>query len=459
MDKKLIYTEFKNILGSERVLTEPEELLCYAYDATIKESMPDFVLFPLNEVEISAIVKACNKFNMPVVGRGAGSGFSGGSIPIGGGAVVSFTKMNSILELDEENMFVTVAPGIINSDLKNYLSDKGYFYPPDPASFEFCTIGGNVAECAGGPRAVKYGVTKNYVYGLGVITGIGEIINTGSKTIKDVAGYNLTQLLVGSEGTLGLFSKIILKFLPKPETSNLLIVSFDNSTDGFNAALSLLKLSSKPSMLEFMDNSSIKAVKDYFSNRLIDIKGDFLFIIEADGAADEVKAAIELYKDKLNKFSPVLLFAAGNDEEKKAIMDARKSISPSLRAFGDFKINNDIAVPINKIIQILHDIGNISDKYNVPIINFGHFGDGNIHVNIMLNKSDAAMLERGEKAKYEIMKKTVESGGTISGEHGIGTMKKEFMNLKFDPYYINLMRNIKKSFDPNNILNPGKIFD
>ncbi|RZD17073.1 MAG: FAD-binding protein [Candidatus Acididesulfobacter guangdongensis] len=459
MDKKLIYTEFKNILGADRVLAEREELLCYSYDATIKESMPDFVVFPLNEVEISAIVKACNKFNIPVVGRGAGSGFSGGSVPISGGAVVSFAKMTNILELDEENMFVTVAPGIINADLKNYLADKGYFYPPDPASFEFCSIGGNVAECAGGPKAVKYGVTKNYVYGLEAITGSGEIINTGSKTIKDVAGYNLTQLLVGSEGTLGLFSKIILKFLPKPETSNLLIVSFDSSIDGFNAALSLLKLNSRPSMLEFMDSSSITAVKNYFKNSFIDIKGDFLFIIEADGSADEVKDAIELYKNRLNKFSPVLLFAAGNEKEKKAIMDARKAISPALRAFGDFKINNDIAVPINKIVQMLGDIKNISDKYNVPIINFGHFGDGNIHVNIMLDKSDATMLERGEKAKYEIMKKTVELGGTISGEHGIGTMKKEFMNLKFDPYYINLMRNIKKSFDPNNILNPGKIFD
>ncbi len=459
MEKNIAYTEFINLLGNDRVLSDKEELLCYSYDAAIKESMPDFVVFPLNEMEISAIVKICKKHNIPITGRGAGTGFSGGSIPIKGGTVVSFTKMNNVLELDEENMFVTVEPGIINGDLKNYLDEKGYFYPPDPASYEFCTIGGNVAECAGGPKAVKYGVTKNYVYALEVVTGDGEIIRTGSKTIKDVAGYNLTQLLVGSEGTLGLFSKITLKFLSKPADSNLLIVSFDDIKNGFTAALTLLKLNNRPSMLEFMDNSSINAVKDYFKSSLLDIKGDFLFIIEADGTFKEVNFSINLYKNILNEFSPNFLLAAENDAERAEIMNARKAISPSLRVFGDLKINNDIAVPVNRIIEILTAIKDISDKYKVPIINFGHFGDGNIHVNIMLNKSDPAMVSRGEEAKYEVIKKTIELGGTMSGEHGIGIIKKEFMKLKFDDYYINLMRNIKKSFDPDNILNPGKIFD
>ena len=457
MNKKLV-EEFETLLGKDRVLSETEELLCYSYDATSKDFMPDVVVFPLNAEEISKIVKLCLKYNTPVVGRGSGSGFSGGSLPLKGGAVISFTKMNRILELDEENMFVTVEPGIINADLKAYLSEKGYFYPPDPASYEFSTIGGNVAECSGGPAAVKYGVTKDYVAALEVITGEGEIINTGSKTVKNVSGYNLTQLFTGSEGTLGLFSKITLKILSKPEANSLILVSFDDINNGFNAAISLLKLRNRPSMLEFMDKSSIESVKGYFKSDTIKIEGNFLFIIEADGSQEEVDKSIGEYEKILNKFSPIFLFASEKDDDKKAIMDARKAISPSLRKYGDLKINNDIAVPVNKIPQMLSFLEETSRKYEIPVINFGHFGDGNIHVNIMLDKNDGVMVQKGEKAKYDILKKTVELGGSLSGEHGIGLEKKEFMKLKYGDYYMNVLKNIKKVFDPHNIINPGKIF-
>ncbi len=457
MNQKLI-SEFEELLGKSRVLSEKEELLCYSYDATSKDFMPDVVVFPLNAEEISKIVKLCLKYNTPVVGRGSGSGFSGGSLPLKGGVVVSFTKMNHILEIDEENMLVTVEPGIINADLKSYLSEKGYFYPPDPASYEFSTIGGNVAECSGGPGAVKYGVTKDYVAALEVITGDGEIINTGSKTVKNVSGYNLTQLMVGSEGTLGLFSKITLKFLSKPDTNSLILVSFDDIDNGFNAAISLLKLRNRPSMLEFMDKSSIESVKSYFKSDIIKIEGAFLFVIEADGSQIEVDKSIAEYEKILKEFSPVFMFSSGGEEDKKIIMEARKAISPSLRRYGDLKINNDIAVPINKITFMLSFIEEASKTYNIPIINFGHFGDGNIHVNIMLNKDDPDMIKRGEKAKFEILKKTAFAGGSLSGEHGIGLEKKEFMKLKYNDYYMNILKNIKKVFDPQNIINPGKIF-
>ncbi len=457
MNKKLI-EEFSALLGKERVLSETEELLCYSYDATSKGFMPDVVVFPLNAEEISKIVKLCLKYDTPVVGRGSGSGFSGGSLPLKGGVVVSFTKMNRILELDEENMFVTVEPGIINADLKSYLAGKGYFYPPDPASYEFSTIGGNVAECSGGPSAVKYGVTKDYVAALEVITGEGEIINTGSKTVKNVSGYNLTQLLTGSEGTLCLFSKITLKILSKPETNSLILVSFGDIDKGFKAAIRLLKLRNRPSMLEFMDKSSIESVKSYFKSDIIKIEGKFLFIIEADGSQADVDKSIGEYEKILNEFSPIFIFASGKDEDKKVIMDARKAISPSLRKYGDLKINNDIAVPVNKIPQMLSFLEETSRKYEIPVINFGHFGDGNIHVNIMLEKNNAGMVQNGEKAKYEILKKTVELGGSLSGEHGIGLEKKEFMKLKYGDYYMNILKNIKNVFDPQNIINPGKIF-
>ncbi|MHB1661032.1 MAG: FAD-binding oxidoreductase, partial [bacterium] len=327
-----------------------------------------------------------------------------------------------------------------------------------PASYEFSTLGGNVAECSGGPSAVKYGVTKDYVAAIEVITGDGEIINTGSKAVKNVSGYNLTQLMAGSEGTLGLFSKITLKFLSKPEANSLILVSFDDINNGFKAAISLLKLRNKPSMLEFMDKSSIESVKGYFKSDIIKIEGDFLFIIEADGSETEVGKSITEYEEILKEFSPVFLFSSGREEEKMVIMDARKAISPSLRKYGDLKINNDIAVPINKIIEMLYFLEETSKKYDIPIINFGHFGDGNIHVNIMLNKNDADMIQRGNAAKFEILKKTVELGGSLSGEHGIGLEKKEFMKLKYGDYYLNILKNIKKVFDPQNIINPGKIF-
>jgi len=457
MDKKLI-NEFEMLLGKDRVLSETEELICYSYDATSKDFMPEAVVFPLNAEEISKIVKLCLKYNTPVIGRGSGSGFSGGSLPLKGGVVVSLTRMNRILELDEENMFVTVEPGIINGDLKSYLSERGYFYPPDPASYEFSTIGGNVAECSGGPAAVKYGVTKDYVAALEVITGEGEIIHTGSKTVKNVSGYNLTQLFTGSEGTLGIFSKITLKILSKPEANSLILVSFDDISKGFNAAISLLKLRNRPSMLEFMDKSSIESVKSYFKSDVIKIEGNFLFIVEADGSKEEVDKSIEEYEKILKEFSPIFLFVSGKDEDKKVIMDARKAISPSLRKYGDLKINNDIAVPINKIPAMLSFLEETSRKYDIPIINFGHFGDGNIHVNIMLDKNNTEMVQKGERAKYDILKKTVELGGSLSGEHGIGLEKKEFMKLKYGDYYMNVLKNIKKALDPQNIINPGKIF-
>ncbi len=457
MNRKII-EELKALLGSGRVLTEAEELICYSYDATPKEFMPDAVVFPHDAGEISKIVKLCLQYDTPLVGRGSGSGFSGGSLPLKGGIIASFTQMNRILELDEENMFVSVEPGVINADLKAYLSDRGYFYPPDPASYEFSTIGGNVAENSGGPGAVKYGVTKDYVAALEVITGEGVIINTGSKTVKNVSGYNLTQLFVGSEGTLGLFSKITLKILPKPEANSLILVSFDDINNGYKAAVKLLRLLNKPSMLEFMDKSSIESVKSYFKSDKIKIDGNFLFIIEADGSRAEVDKSIAEYEKVLKAFSPIFIFSSGEDEDKKEIMEARKAISPSLRKYGDFKINNDIAVPINKIPEMLLFLEEISKAYRVPIINFGHFGDGNIHVNIMLHKNDAEMMERGESSKYEVLKKTVETGGSLSGEHGIGLEKKEFMKLKYDGYYMNILKNIKRVFDPGNIINPGKIF-
>lgn len=457
MENKIV-GELRSIAGKERVLSETEELICYSYDATPNSFLPEAVVFPDNTQEISAIVKTCLKHGVPVVGRGAGSGFSGGSLPVKGGVVVSFTKMNRVLGFDEENMLVTVEPGIINADLKSYLEAKGYFYPPDPASYEFSTIGGNVAECSGGPRAVKYGVTKDYVASLEVVTGEGLIINAGSKTVKNVSGYNLAQLMAGSEGTLGLFSNITLKFLPKPESNALILVSYDDIESGFQAAISLLRLRRRPSMLEFMDETSIESVKGYFSSDVVKIDGRFLFIVEADGFAEEVTSSIAEYEAILKKFSPVFIFSASEEEKKKIILEARKTISPSLRKFGDFKINNDIAVPISKIMEMLSAIDIISKKYNIPIINFGHFGDGNIHVNIMLNKSDSGMVEKGEKARLEILKKTVEFGGSLSGEHGIGISKKGFMGLKYDDYYIGILRSIKKAFDPHGIINPGKIF-
>jgi len=452
-----VIKELTNIVGKDNIQTSKEDLICYSYDATNQKFLPDAVVFPKNVSEISLILKMANSEGFPVVPRGAGSGFSGGSLPVEGGVIVSLERMNKILKIDADNLIAIVEPGAVTGELQWEVEDLGLFYPPDPSSLKFCTIGGNVAECAGGPSAVKYGVTKDYVLGLEVVLPTGEVINTGTQTIKGVVGYDLTKLMVGSEGTLGIVTKIILKLLPLPEATKTMLAVFSDMRDAAAAVSRIISLKIIPSALEFMDKESISCVEEYSSIGLpADVEA--LLLIEVDGAKELIEKQAESVKKICLDSRAREVRIAGDKKEAKKLWQIRRAISPSLAKLKPNKINEDIVVPRNKIPEAIIGIREIAKKYSLTNANFGHAGDGNIHVNIMIDKSDKDEFEKAEKAVKEIFELVLDFGGTISGEHGIGISKMPYIGMELSQPAIEVMKKIKQVLDPKGILNPGKIF-
>jgi glycolate oxidase len=456
LDKNLI-RQIEDIVGKDNVLSSKEDLICYGYDATNLEALPNLVVFPGKVEEISAILKLANKHRFPVVPRGMGTGFSGGSIPVLGGIVLVMTQFNRIIEIDTENLVATVEPGVITGDLQKAAEKLGLFYPPDPASQLYCTIGGNVAECAGGPKAIKYGVTKDYVLGLEVVLPTGEIVHTGVRTMKGVVGYDLTKLFVGSEGTLGIITKIILKLIPMPEGKRTMMVVFRTVEDAATAVSRIISSKIVPSMLEFMDAASIRCVEDYLQIGLPRDAGALL-LIEVDGDRE----ILEKYIEKINRIALELnryeMKIAADEKEIELLYSARKAISPASYRLNPTKMAEDITVPRNRIAAFIRESRKIAEERGLKIINFGHAGDGNIHTSIMINDKNEGEKEMAEAAIEEIFKLTLRLGGTLSGEHGIGITKAPYIGLELDPAAIEVMRKIKRVLDPNNILNPGKIF-
>jgi glycolate oxidase len=456
MDKRLI-SQIEKIVGKENILSAKEDLICYGYDATNLESLPDLVVFPKAVSEISEILRLANGHRFPVVPRGMGTGFSGGSIPVRGGVVLVMTRFNRILEIDTENLIAIVEPGVITGDFQKEVEKLGLFYPPDPASTLYCTLGGNVAECAGGPRAVKYGVTKDYVLGLEVVLPTGEVINTGVKTVKGVVGYDLTKLFVGSEGTLGVITKIILRLIPLPEARKTMMVLFHQVEDAAAAVSKIISSKIVPSTLEFMDNASIQCVEDYLNMGLPRDAGALL-LIEVDGDQEILPKYIERIDQITSELNRYSLEIAGNEKEADALWKARKAISPASYRLNPTKMAEDITVPRNQIANFIREARRIADERRLKIINFGHAGDGNIHMSLMINDKDEDEKKRAEQAIEEIFKLTVRLGGTLSGEHGVGLTKAPYIDLELNHTTIEVMKKIKMALDPNNILNPGKIF-
>ena len=452
-----IAKELNNIAGKENITTSREDLICYSYDATNQKFLPDAVVFPKSAEEISLILKLANREAFPVIPRGAGSGFSGGSLPVEGGVVVSLERMNKILKIDTDNLVAIVEPGVVTGDFQEEAENMGLFYPPDPSSLKFCTIGGNIAECAGGPRAVKYGVTKDYVLGLEVVLPTGEIINTGVQTAKGVVGYDLTKLIVGSEGTLGIVTKAVLKLLPLPEATKTMFAVFSDMRDAANTVSKIISSKIIPSTLEFMDKESIGCVAGYLPP---DLSGNIeaALLIEVDGDKDLIEKEALLIRGICMENSATDVRIAGNRQEAKALWQARRAISPSMAKLKPNKINEDIVVPRSKIPDAIMGTRDIARKYNIIIANFGHAGDGNIHVNVMIDKSNSNEFERGKKAVEDIFRLVLSLGGTISGEHGIGTAKMPYIGMELSPAAIDVMRRIKQVLDPKGVLNPGKIF-
>ena len=452
-----IIEELKNIVGRENVATEKQDLLCYSYDATQMEFLPDVVLFPANADEVSRVLKVANAQLVPVFPRGAGSGFSGGSLPRGGGIVLVTTRMDKILRIDEDNLIAEVEPGVVTEDFQKAVEKLGLFYPPDPASLKFSTLGGNVAECAGGPRAVKYGVTKDFVMGLELVLPTGEIIRTGGETVKGVVGYDLTKLICGSEGTLGVITGIILRLIPLPEAKKTMLAIFASIDGAATAVSAIIKAKIIPATLEFMDYATLQCVDRRF-NLGIPAEGRAVLIIEVDGDRDLIEKQAEFIHGLIKPLGLISFRVAQDAAEAEQLWKVRRLVSPSLREVNPTKYNEDIVVPRSKVPEIIRRIEQIRQRYEIPILNFGHAGDGNIHVNIMIDREIAGMDEKAHEAIREIFRAALDLGGTMSGEHGIGLTKAPYITMELSPPQIAAMKAIKKALDPNNILNPGKMF-
>ncbi len=447
-----------SIVGSENIYTDKAHKIAYSYDATRERYEPDAVVFPRSEEDISKILKYCNERKIIVVPRGAGSGFTGGALPVNGGIMLAMEKhLNKILEIDLENMLAIVQPGVVNKDLQRAAESRGLFYPPDPASEEYSTIGGNVSENAGGMRAAKYGITKDFVMALRAVLPNGDIIRAGKKTIKDVAGYNIAGILTASEGTLAVITEITLKLLPKPQYAKSYMGIFPDVKSAMNAVFKSLASGANPVAMEFLDSLVVKAVQEKLGVELPSDAGALL-IGDVDGNVEqEVEFQLDTLQKSFKENGAVDFKIASSKDERSQLWRARRGASQSITIYGSKKLNEDISVPRSMLPKALEEIYKIGAKYNLTVPCFGHAGDGNIHVNVMVDGSNPKELEDGHKAIKEIFQLVVDMGGTLSGEHGIGLSKAEFMDIAFSPEELALFKRIKEAFDPNNILNPGKM--
>ena len=452
-----IVKELIDIVGKDDVSTAMSDKITHSYDATQEKHLPDVVVYAGTTEQVSLVVKLANRWNIPVLPRGAGSGFTGGSLPVRGGIVLVLTRMDKILDIDTENLIAEVEPGVITAELQRQVEKLGLFYPPDPASKEFSTMGGNVAECAGGPRCVKYGVTKDYILGLEIVTPTGDIIKTGGRTLKNVVGYDLTKLFVGSEGTLGIATKIIVKLLPKPAAKKTMLVQFESIDGAAQSVSAIIGAKIIPTTLEFLDAATIDCIRGVSTFPLSE-QCRAILIIEVDGDVQVLDRQVQQIFAVIEPFGILHTRIAETEEESEEIWQVRRIVSPSLRKVNPDKFNEDIVVPRSKVPDMIRALERISRDYGVPIVNFGHAGDGNIHVNVMVDLKEDGMAEKIDKVMDEVFSAAVKLKGAISGEHGIGTSKAKYMQMELDIATISYMQRIKAALDPNNILNPGKIF-
>ncbi len=442
--------ELKGIFGKNYREDLPH-LIAHGSDATRIEALPDAVVFAEKETQVVETLKLANEMGFAVVPRGSGTGYSGGAVPIKGGVVLSLTKMNR-LRIDQQNMVAVAEPGVITEELQREAEKVGLFYPPDPASLKNSTIGGNLAENAGGPRCLKYGVTKNYVLGLRVVLPTGRVLELGRGLQKNVAGYELMGIFIGSEGTLGVITKAWLKLIPKPALLRSMRVDFKTVAQASKAATAILTSGILPSALEFVDRKSLEAVGKYLR---MDIAAGACLIIQVDGDEASVISQMNKIKEVVSSFSPLEMVVAEDEGEEKRVWKLRRSISPAINKLKPIKVNEDIVVPRSLIPEAVDFIYSLGEKYGLLVVVFGHMGDGNLHVNFMIEEEER---EKTERAVEELFSWIIERGGAISGEHGIGITKAKFLKKQLGEETYNLMKDLKRMLDPKGILNPVKIF-
>jgi glycolate oxidase len=449
-------SSLRKIFG-DRLLDDRETRLCYSFDATGARFLPDAVAFPLSTEEVRDTLLLANAAGFPVVPRGAGSGFSGGSLPVRGGLVLAMERMDRILSVDAENLLAVVEPGVVTGRLKAEAARRGLLYPPDPASLAFSTIGGNVAECAGGMCAVKYGVTRDYVLGLTAVLGTGEVVRTGVATAKGVVGYDLTRLLVGSEGTLGVVTSVTVRLVPLPAATETLLAFFPGNREASAAVNGIVAARVTPAAIELMDRSALDCVRALADLAVPDRAGSAL-LVEVDGSAAQAAAEGEAVEAVLRAHGAFDVGRAADPAGRERLWKVRRSISPALRKIAPVKLNEDIVVPRSRLPEMMEFLAELAEELSLRIVNFGHAGDGNIHVNVMLSGADPEERRRGDEAVERIFRKTIDLGGTISGEHGVGIAKAPFFEMEVGPLGVSVMKRIKASFDPKGVLNPGKIW-
>jgi glycolate oxidase len=452
-----IIPRLQEAMGPEKVLTSVEDRIAYSYDGTFEQNLPDLAVLPESTEDVAAIVQIAAEYDVPVVPRGMASGLAAGSIPFSGGIALSLTRMNRVLEIDEENYTVRVQAGIITSDLEAAVGEVGLFYPPDPASNEQSTIGGNIACNGGGPRCLKYGVTGDYVMGLTVVTPDGQVLETGGKAIKNVVGYDLTSLFVGSEGTLGVITEALLRLIAKPQHVRTALAEFAVLEDASRTVNAILRTGIIPATLEMMDETAITCIEEAMGLGLpLDVEA--MLIIETDGSDEEaVLREIETVADVCRENGARQVRIARTEQERGQLWRARRSVSPSLARKAPNKLGEDITVPRSAIPEAVRRIKAISEAYGLPIVIFGHAGDGNLHPNILFDKRDDVQWEKVERIVGEIFQVALDLDGTLSGEHGVGTLKRPYMEQALGALSLDIQHRIKDALDPRGIMNPGKV--
>ena len=457
-----IIQRLTEIVGKDNLYTSFEDLYCYTYDASfvkadIEKDLAGVAVYPGSTEEIVQVLKLANREKIPVIPRGAGTNVSGGTISVGDCIILVLKRLNKILELDRKNLIAVVEPGVVTGQLQNEVERVGLFYPPDPASLAVSTMGGNVAECAGGPRGVKYGVTRDYVIGLEVVLPTGEVINTGGRTIKNVTGYDMTKLFTGSEGTLGVITKIIVKLIPLPEAKNTMLAVFSEIDQASETVSEIIARGVVPTTLELLDNIYIRNIEEYAKVSL-PIDAEAVLLIEVDGDKEILAKQIGKIEEICQRLGAVQIRIAQTKEEAEELWRARRSAFPAVSRVRPTIIGEDLTVPRSSIPAMVRQIREIAAEYNVMIAVLGHAGDGNLHATLLTDETDREEWSRVEKAIDELFVAAVKLGGTLSGEHGIGRAKSKFITLQTGEVGLEIQRRIKQALDPNNILNPGVMF-
>ncbi|MDD5274648.1 MAG: FAD-linked oxidase C-terminal domain-containing protein [Methylovulum sp.] len=444
------------IFAAPEILTAPEDCWVYGYDNSRRHSLPQVVVFPTTHDQVVSVVLACNQFQVALTVRGRGTGTTGATVPLKGGLVMSLERMNRLVEFSPDNRYIIVEPGMTNQEVQDIVKQHGFFWPPDPTSAAFCSVGGNLAYNSAGPKAVKYGTPRENTLGLRAVTGAGKELRVGVRTSKGVVGYDLTRLIIGSEGTLAIITEATLKLTPLPEATKTLRAIYQTVFDAAQAVSAIMAQPIVPCALEFIDGNAINMIRHY-SNCDLPEQAGALLMIEVDGATEGLDAAAEKVAANAKNAGLLDIRVAQTKQEVADLWQTRKALSPALRKVAPKKINEDVVVPVTEIPALIEGLDKLSNKYQLPIINFGHAGNGNIHVNLLL---DPDVPEQSSKAHHcldEIFSLVLKLNGTLSGEHGVGLEKRDFVDRELDANSLELMRNIKRQFDPNGILNPDKM--